>query len=176
MTETFWNLIRDPDADPVVVRVYRWLHQWPESIAFPTMVDPAEMARGTGFSVEAIAGALTELVRRGWVTLYAERPDGILWVHLVLNPPGDRPPLASEPSAPVPPERKRAVPLGLRWNLLERDGRRCRGCGATVEDGAKLVIDHVKPFAKGGLTTAENLQVLCFECNAGKRDKWLEPA
>ena len=59
----------------------------------------------------------------------------------------------------------------LRYDILERDGRRCRMCGATVEDGAKLHVDHIIPVSKGGRTEPSNLQVLCSRCNRGKSNK-----
>ena len=59
----------------------------------------------------------------------------------------------------------------LRYDILERDGRRCRMCGATVEDGVKLHVDHIIPVSKGGRTEPSNLQVLCSRCNRGKSNK-----
>ena len=59
----------------------------------------------------------------------------------------------------------------LRYDILKRDGRRCRMCGATVEDGVKLHVDHIIPVSKGGRTEPSNLQVLCSRCNRGKSNK-----
>lgn len=59
----------------------------------------------------------------------------------------------------------------LRFNVLKRDGYRCKICGATVNDGIKLEVDHIVPVSKGGKTTIENLQTLCERCNRGKRTK-----
>ena len=58
----------------------------------------------------------------------------------------------------------------LRARILERDGFRCRRCGCGPND-ARLVIDHVIPVARGGLTIDTNLQVLCDPCNQGKGDR-----
>lgn len=63
--------------------------------------------------------------------------------------------------------KKRGVSIGLRTQILERDGFRCRRCGSGPQH-ARLVIDHIVPVARGGLTIAENLQVLCEPCNIGK--------
>jgi len=60
-----------------------------------------------------------------------------------------------------------AIPRRLRFEVLRRDGYRCRYCGATAEDTA-LTIDHVLPEALGGLTEAANLATACAACNSGK--------
>lgn len=70
-----------------------------------------------------------------------------------------------------PVERKPIKP-GLRFEILKRDGYRCQMCGVTAKDGATLEIDHITPVARGGTNDADNLQVLCRECNAGKSDQW----
>ncbi|MBT8349562.1 MAG: HNH endonuclease [Sulfurovum sp.] len=51
-----------------------------------------------------------------------------------------------------------------------KDGAKCNLCGATPNDGAKLHVDHIIPWAKGGETVLENLQILCEKCNVGKSD------
>lgn len=60
----------------------------------------------------------------------------------------------------------------LRYDVMKRDGFRCKLCGREAEDGAKLEVDHIMPISKGGKTTMSNLQTLCKECNRGKRDKY----
>jgi hypothetical protein len=174
-----WRMLDDPDTDPVLLRVYRWLLQWPEAHAFATMLDPAEVARATGLSADAIDGALRELAESGRLTIHETRADGVMWFTLALNVATvleRRPALIVERTPKPPREQTRAITLNLRWAILERDGHKCRSCGATVDDGARLEIDHIKPFSKGGLTTPGNLQVLCYDCNAGKRDRWIELA
>ena len=64
--------------------------------------------------------------------------------------------------------RQRIASPSLRARVLERDGFRCRRCGARAADGARLVIDHIHPFSKGGATAFGNLQTLCVPCNLGK--------
>lgn len=59
------------------------------------------------------------------------------------------------------------IPDQLRATVYERDGHACRKCGAT----AKLTLDHVKPWSKGGLDVVENLQTLCGPCNSSKQDR-----
>lgn len=62
----------------------------------------------------------------------------------------------------------RNVNWRLRAQVLMRDSARCRLCGVTPADGAKLHVDHIHPWSKGGETVIENLQILCETCNLGK--------
>ena len=62
----------------------------------------------------------------------------------------------------------------LRFEVLTRDGFRCRYCGATAQD-ARLHIDHVEPRAKGGSDDLENLVAACADCNHGKGDRQIIP-
>ena len=66
--------------------------------------------------------------------------------------------------------RTRQIPAALRFRILDRD-RRCLACGATPESGARLHVDHVKPFSLGGRTVEGNLQTLCGDCNIGKGNR-----
>ena len=61
----------------------------------------------------------------------------------------------------------------LRQHIKERDHYTCRHCGVSVEDEPHLLleIDHIVPVSKGGLTTEDNLQTLCWRCNRSKGDK-----
>ena len=59
----------------------------------------------------------------------------------------------------------------MRFSIYERDGYRCRICGRTERDD-DLEIDHIKPIAKGGKSTYDNLQTLCKRCNKEKGDKY----
>ena len=83
--------------------------------------------------------------------------------------------------------RHRVAPV-----VVARDGTTCAECGVdTVDMGEHMrrtmrpdgrgafvcdplpwevvrTIDHVLPMSKGGTDEAENLQVLCFMCNARK--------
>lgn len=64
------------------------------------------------------------------------------------------------------------VTASLRAEVLKRDKNRCQICGATVNDGVLLHVDHIKPISKGGKTILSNLQTLCDRCNLGKSDKY----
>jgi hypothetical protein len=56
----------------------------------------------------------------------------------------------------------------LRWQVMERDGHKCVKCGRNAKDGIKLHVDHIHPKSRGGMTTLDNGQTLCYECNIGK--------
>ncbi|QHQ14550.1 hypothetical protein GMW39_00815 [Pectobacterium parmentieri] len=69
---------------------------------------------------------------------------------------------------PSPPEHKDTVcegyvPLSntIRDAIKKRDGEKCNYCGSAHE----LEIDHILPVSKGGNSDADNLQVLCKQCN-----------
>lgn len=64
----------------------------------------------------------------------------------------------------------------LRKHIKERDDYTCQMCGLSSHDEANLLleIDHIKPLAKGGITSEENLQTLCWRCNRSKGSKILD--
>ena len=59
----------------------------------------------------------------------------------------------------------------MRFSIYKRDGYRCRMCGKSGTFGT-LEIDHIKPIAKGGKSTYDNLQTLCKSCNQKKGDNY----
>ena len=63
----------------------------------------------------------------------------------------------------------------LRKFILSRDNYTCKNCGLSIENEPNLLleIDHIIPISKGGLTTEENLQTLCWKCNRSKSNKLL---
>ena len=71
-------------------------------------------------------------------------------------------------------KRKSSLKKKRKMIVLSRDGHRCQYCGLTVQDGATLEVDHMKPLSKGGLDRMSNLITTCRECNRSKRDKNLE--
>jgi hypothetical protein len=68
--------------------------------------------------------------------------------------------------------KRKTISQSLRFEVLKRDLFTCQYCGARAPE-VILEIDHVKPVAKGGDNSIENLVAACKECNRGKRDKKL---
>lgn len=60
-----------------------------------------------------------------------------------------------------------AISQRLRYEILRRDGHRCRYCGASAQD-SQLTVDHVRPVALGGTDDPTNLVTACQPCNSGK--------
>jgi len=58
----------------------------------------------------------------------------------------------------------------LRHDALRKARGRCAACGASVDKGVKLHVDHIKPVSKFPDLALDptNLQVLCQTCNLGK--------
>ena len=59
------------------------------------------------------------------------------------------------------------IPAKLQYQVLKRDNSTCVLCGAKAPK-AKLHIDHIVPYSKGGRTVLSNLRTLCSKCNLGK--------
>ena len=78
--------------------------------------------------------------------------------------------LPTKPTCIGNPENNHNANLRTRFEILSRDNFTCQYCGRTPQDGAKLVVDHIIPFSKGGKTISENLITSCSKCNAGKSD------
>jgi hypothetical protein len=60
-------------------------------------------------------------------------------------------------------------PIGkrLRFEILKRDGFKCRYCGVNAVSSL-LQVDHVVPVVEGGSSVHENLVTACVDCNSGK--------
>ena len=54
--------------------------------------------------------------------------------------------------------------------IFYRDGYKCVFCGRGKEDGVEICADHIYPRSKGGKSTIENGQTLCYEHNTLKND------
>ncbi len=60
----------------------------------------------------------------------------------------------------IRPEKRLAIYL--------RDGLACCYCGEGVEDGAKLTLDHLRPYKSGGTNAETNLVTCCHRCNSAR--------
>ena len=56
-----------------------------------------------------------------------------------------------------------------RLAIYCRDGHGCLYCGAGIEDGATLTLDHLVARELGGTNDDGNLVTACLSCNAAKR-------
>ena len=72
--------------------------------------------------------------------------------------------------------RSRGEWQGMNWIRQEkrlaiymRDGMACAYCGASVESGATLSLDHLTPHSKGGSNSATNLVTCCTRCNSARQ-------
>ena len=59
-----------------------------------------------------------------------------------------------------------------RLTVLDRDGWRCRACGAA----SRLEVDHIVPLWEGGLEEDGNLRALCRSCHIARHRKPLSAA
>lgn len=71
-------------------------------------------------------------------------------------------------------KKRSSLSPSQRTRIMQRDGFRCRRCGAGPDD-ERLVIDHVTPVSMGGTSHDQNLQTLCTPCNQGKADRLPHP-
>ncbi|HEX6947170.1 MAG TPA: HNH endonuclease [Acidimicrobiia bacterium] len=67
---------------------------------------------------------------------------------------------------------RRPLDIHLRLGVLRRDGFRCSHCGF-VGDIRQLEVDHVRPLARGGTDSPDNLQTLCRRCNRRKGARFI---
>ena len=81
---------------------------------------------------------------------------------------------------PILPEKnlkpkRNPIPGVLRHEVFQRDGYRCRECGATNCE-TSLEVDHIIPVSQGGTDELGNLQTLCCMCNRAKGNRnWTAP-
>lgn len=68
--------------------------------------------------------------------------------------------------------KRKPLRKGLRFEVFDRDGFRCRYCGAGP-DKHRLVVDHALAVANGGSNDLDNLVTACEPCNQGKGKKVL---
>ncbi len=63
--------------------------------------------------------------------------------------------------------QSRHIPPSVRREVWARDRGRCVQCKASDY----LEFDHIIPFAKGGASSLNNVQLLCRRCNQQKSDR-----
>ena len=66
----------------------------------------------------------------------------------------------------LPPRARQAIKQ--RFEILERDGYRCRACGSSAGSGRVLQIHHRVPVKQLGTNDDGNLETLCQACHAGR--------
>lgn len=71
------------------------------------------------------------------------------------------------PTKKTSKKERSKISLKIRYEVLKRDGFKCKYCGAKAGD-IELQIDHIIPVSKGGKSDIDNLQTLCIKCNLGK--------
>lgn len=70
-------------------------------------------------------------------------------------------------------EQRKLMTKKLRESIKIRDNYTCCNCHNSIQKEPNLLleIDHIIPVSKGGCTTEDNLQTLCWKCNRSKSDK-----
>lgn len=58
-----------------------------------------------------------------------------------------------------------------RLAIYLRDGLACCYCGMSVEQGAKLTLDHLRPYSHGGTNNETNLVTCCLKCNSSRGNR-----
>jgi 5-methylcytosine-specific restriction endonuclease McrA len=71
-------------------------------------------------------------------------------------------------------KRSRHIKSISRYSVLAKSGFKCQACGARPgpDNDITLHIDHIIPFTMGGTSEESNLQVLCYECNISKGNRF----
>jgi hypothetical protein len=61
----------------------------------------------------------------------------------------------------------------FREFIKKRDNYTCKHCSISVIDEPHLLleVDHIMPISRGGQSTEDNLQTLCWRCNRSKSNK-----
>jgi hypothetical protein len=71
-------------------------------------------------------------------------------------------------------KRSRHVPAGVRRAVWKRDDGRCRfeGPNGRCAETGRLEFHHVVPYASGGPTTADNLELRCAAHNRYESEQY----
>ena len=78
-------------------------------------------------------------------------------------------------------QKPRRRTQGMNWisqpkrlAIYLRDGMGCAYCGAGVEEGIKLTMDHLTPYSEGGSNHETNLVTCCHRCNSSRGSRSVE--
>ena len=63
--------------------------------------------------------------------------------------------------------KRRGIPPGQRFRILDRDDYTCFWCGRSAP-AVTLEVDHILAIADGGDNDDDNLVAACRDCNIGK--------
>jgi 5-methylcytosine-specific restriction endonuclease McrA len=90
-------------------------------------------------------------------------------LHRAKHAATDRPRAGHPPAA-----RGRYIPAAVKRAVWERDRGQCAFVGAAgrCSERGFLEYHHVVPFADGGATTVENLELRCRAHDAFEADQW----
>jgi hypothetical protein len=117
--------------------------------------------------------ASSELNGREWEYLYlCVRVDEVLLPGpTAVEQPSPPPDAVATPAMMILVDRRRVAGPRLRFRVFERDNLTCRICGRSPQKhNVVLMVDHIVPSSRGGLTVLENSQAACEDCNRGKSD------
>lgn len=139
----------------------------------PAFDDLSVRARRLGMTLAEVVAEKVEELDARWALL--RRPNShvkerrqIEYVRFITG--GDVSQEDLERLLPVRREVLGAKRATIQHALERRDGLRCRCCGAALDRGRMVHVDHVLPVAMGGASDLSNYQLLCSECNQGKGD------
>lgn len=145
-----------------------------------TACDAAELLKRNWIGIDASAAAavvMIELRQSGQGGLHENR-DLVNWRvidgnqglpvredggDLVINPAADKKTAPKNKSRLTTEEKERVVK-----HCFDVQRGECPGCGEQklIND---FTVDHIIPISKGGTDDPENLQAMCFKCNALKK-------
>lgn len=157
------------DADRFVKETYNWQYYCKGNGSYE-----ASLREHRELVISALQKTAGKLNFRFSLNFEAEKVSHIKWYHQdtwirIIN--GFILPLKPKKNKPS----RSPIPGVLRHEVFQRDGYRCRECGATNLE-TSLEVDHIIPVAQGGTDELKNLQTLCTACNRAKGNRaWTAP-
>jgi hypothetical protein len=70
-------------------------------------------------------------------------------------------------------DKTRIFPLDMQLRVLETQNNKCKICDADVIF-SEVEADHILEYSLGGLTSEENLQLLCVDCHKEKTKEFMK--